>query len=292
MSYYIAYPFLYLLSLLPLSVLYLFSGLLKLLVFDIIGYRKKVVVQNLKNSFPEKSEQEIETIANNFYQYFCEMIVEVLKGVSIGEKQLKARCSIDQISLDLMNGYAQKGQSVILAMAHQGNWEWAVNALSIYLKQHQTFGIYRPLHNKGFDKIVVDLRKRFRLELIPDKEVIGAMLKHNKEGFVHATVFLTDQTPSGKNMYWTNFLHQDTPVFLGIERFSKKFDYPVLFFSVKKKKRGYYSLHLETLTDTPNTYKIEGGVSELHTQAIEKSIVSQPETWLWTHRRWKRKRNL
>lgn len=244
----------------------------------------------MKNSFPKKSEEEILKIAQAFYKNFCDLIVEVLKSVSISEKQLRNRCSIDQESLELMDHYAAKGQSVILAMAHQGNWEWAVNALTIMLNKHKVFGIYRPLHNKGFDKIVVDLRMKFQLKLITDNEVPGVMMKNKRDHILSATVFLTDQSPSGKNMYWTTFLNQDTPVFLGIERFSRKLNYPVVFFSVNKLRRGYYSMHLESLIDNPSSLIEEGAITELHTRAIEKSVAAQPETWLWTHRRWKRKR--
>lgn len=289
LSYYLAYPILYLISLLPLRVLYVFSSFFKFILFDCIGYRKKVILTNLRNSFPDKSEQEIQVVAQKFYQYFCDLVFEIVKSLSMSYKELNKRFKITDNVLNIFQSYADQQQSVMVTIGHHGNWEWAGNAYSV--RSPQTFyAIFRPLHNKGFNKIVEKVRTRFKTRLITDRDVVGAMRNVRNQQILSATVFLTDQTPSGKNMYWTKFLNQDTPVFWGPERIARKFNYPIIFADFVREKRGYYRAEAYILVDDPQKYPEEGAISELHTRAIEAAILSQPETWLWTHRRWKRKK--
>ncbi|OJV55260.1 MAG: hypothetical protein BGO31_20190 [Bacteroidetes bacterium 43-16] len=289
LSYYLFYPILYLLSLLPLRILYLFASFFKFVLFDCIGYRKKVILTNLRNSFPEKSEKEIQVIAQKFYLYFCDLIFEIIKSLSMSYKELERRFHIPEELWNILQGFADKNQPVLVAIGHHGNWEWAGNAYSVKA-QHTFYAIFRPLHNKGFNKIVEKVRTRFKTKLITDRDVIGAMRKIREQNVLSATVFLTDQTPSGKNMYWTKFLNQDTPVFWGVERIAHKFNYPIIYATFIREKRGYYKAKAYVLVDDPKKYPEEGAISELHTRAIEAAILNQPETWLWTHRRWKRKK--
>lgn len=289
LSYYLFYPILYLISLLPLRVLYVFSNFFKFVLFDCIGYRKKVILTNMRNSFPEKSEKEIQVIAHKFYLYFCDLIMEVIKSLSMSYKELNRRFIISQDIWNMLDDYADKDQPVIIAIGHHGNWEWAGNAYSAKAR-HAFYAIFRPLHNKGFNKIVEKVRTRFKTHLITDRDVIGAMRKVREQNILSATVFLTDQTPTGKNMYWTKFLNQDTPVFWGIERIAHKFNYPIIYATFVREKRGYYRSEAYVLVDDPQKYPEEGAISEMHTRAIEAGILNQPETWLWTHRRWKRKK--
>lgn len=289
LSYYIAYPILYLISLLPMRVLYLFSNFFKFILFDCIGYRKKVIVNNIRNSFPDYSAAQVEAIAQKFYLYFCDLIFEVIKSLSMSYKELDRRFEFPPETKAVLEQYAAKNQSVIIAIGHHGNWEWAGNAYSVKVP-HEFYCIFRPLHNKGFNKIVENVRTRFKTKLLTDRDVVGAMRAIKQQGILSATVFLTDQAPSGKNMYWTKFLNQDTPVFWGTERIAKMFDYPIVYANFERVKRGYYKAHAYTLVDDPKNYPEEGQISEMHTRAVEASIIAQPETWLWTHRRWKRKK--
>jgi KDO2-lipid IV(A) lauroyltransferase len=289
LSYYLVYPVFYVLSLLPMSILYGIANLLKVLLFDILGYRKKVVETNLKNSFPNKSAIEINRIAQDFYQYFCDLIVEVIKSISISEKELTRRCILSEETIQLMTEYVAKNQSIIFAIGHHGNWEWAGNAYGLQ-SPVPFYGIYRPLYNKGFDRLIEKVRTRFRTRLISDRKVFDEMRKNTVSGIASTTVFLTDQTPSGKSKYWTTFLNQDTPVFWGVERAAKKFGFPVVFADITRVKRGYYRVEARTLIEDPLSIQEEGYITERHTKAIEASIIAQPETWLWTHRRWKHKR--
>lgn len=289
LAYYLVYPVLYLISLLPLRVLYLFSHFFKFVLFDLIGYRKAVVLENLRNSFPDASEEEIKVIAGKFYLYFCDLIFEVVKSLSMSYKELDRRFEFPPETLAVLEHYAAKGQSVIIAIGHHGNWEWAGNAYSLK-SPHTFYCIFRPLHNKGFNKIVEKVRTRFDTRLFTDRDVVADMRAVKNEGVVSATVFLTDQVPSGKSVYWTQFLNQETAVFWGVERMARMFNYPIVYASFERVRRGYYKAHAHTLVDDPGHYPVEGQISEMHTRAIEASINAQPETWLWTHRRWKRKK--
>src|SRR5690606_17193671 len=174
LSYYLAYPILYLLSLLPLRVLYIGSNILRFILFDCIGYRKQVVLTNLRNSFPDKDEAAIQSIAQKFYLYFCDLIFEVIKSLSMSYSELEKRFYISPEMLGLFNDYAQKQQSIIVAIGHHGNWEWAGNAYSVK-SPHTFYAIFRPLHNKGFNKIIEKVRTRFQTKLITDRDVVGAM---------------------------------------------------------------------------------------------------------------------
>lgn len=285
-SYYLALPFIYLLSLMPFRLLYALSDAFYFLLFHILGYRKKVVYDNLRNSFPNKSEEEVDQIAKKFYKYLCDLFLETFKTLTISKSAMLKRCSIDDETLKLFNRIAEENQSSILVMGHYGNWEWAGNTFSILCKQ-QLYVIYHPLRNKHFDGLVYRMRTRFGTKLIPMKETFRKMLGSRKE--LSMTAFIADQTPSPSNAYWTTFLNQDTPVFRGTELIATKIGYPVIYATVKREKRGYYKIYAEELVTDPK-HTSEGEISELHTKRLEKDIINDPAIWLWSHRRWKHKR--
>lgn len=284
-AYYIFLPFLYLLSLLPFRVLYVVSDFLYFMIFKVIGYRKKVVYQNLKNSFPEKSEAEIEAITRKFYRFFCDLILETLKTLTINEKALRKHISFDDPSL--FEKYFNQKQSVIIVMGHLGNWELGGARFSL-LPYHRLYVIYHPLSNKNFNNLIVHMRSRLGNRLYAMSEVLRGMVRDR--GDITATAFIADQTPQPSGAYWTTFLHQDTPVFTGTEKIAQKFKYPVIYLSIKRPKRGQYVMECELLTENPEN-TAEGEISEMHTKRLEKDIIENPEIWLWTHRRWKHKRN-
>jgi KDO2-lipid IV(A) lauroyltransferase len=282
--FYLLLPIIYLISLLPFGILYIVSDGLYLLVFHLFGYRKKVVYQNLKNSFPEKSEKEIDEIARKFYKNLCDIIIESIKSMTMSEKDYLKRCKFE--STVLANELFEKNKSVICILGHYGNWEWAAPAASIALK-HQFFVIYKRLSNPYFNKMIYNNRSRFGTKLIESNDVVKEMFK-NKE-YVSATVFVGDQTPFPEGAYWTRFLNQDTPVFRGTEIIAKKFNYPVIWVSLSKIKRGYYQIHYRMLVENPKETK-EGEISEMHTLILESDIQKQPEMWLWSHKRWKHRK--
>ena len=186
----------------------------------------------------------------------------------------------------LFDDFAVKNQSIILVMGHQGNWEWGGNTFSLMCPQ-QLFVIYHPLKNKYFNGLITYMRTRFGTRLIAMNDTFREMVKNKNT--VSATAFIADQTPHPENAYWTSFLHQDTPVFWGTERISKKMGFPVVYVHIDKVKRGYYELTAEVLITDPKISN-EGYITESFTKKLEEQIRLQPETWLWSHKRWKHKR--
>lgn len=285
-GFYLALPFLYLISILPFPLFYLVSDGIYVLLYRIIGYRKKVVYENLKNSFPEKTHEELKKIEKQFYHYLVDLFLETLKTLTISKEEAIKRCKLNPQAIALFDElYAQK-QSCILVMGHFGNWEWAGNTFSLINKQ-QLYVIYHPLTNKHFDKLMYDMRTRFGSKLYAMKDTMRGMISNRNE--INATAFIADQTPAPENAYWTTFLNQDTPVFWGTEKIAQKLNYPVVYVTINKVKRGYYEVNAEILVNEPKNTK-EGEISELHTRQLEKDIKAQPEIWLWSHRRWKHKR--
>jgi KDO2-lipid IV(A) lauroyltransferase len=285
-GFYIALPLFYIISLLPFPIFYLLSDGICFLLYRIIGYRKTVVYDNLKNSFPEKTQEELKEIERKFYHYLCDLFLETLKTLTISKKEAIKRCSLNENTKTIFNQLHDKKQSCILVMGHYGNWEWAGNSFSL-LNPQQLYVIYHPLSNKHFDKLMYDMRSRFGTKLYAMKDTLREMIRNRNE--INATAFIADQTPSPEGAYWTTFLNQDTPVFWGTEKIAQKLNYPVVYVTVNRLKRGYYEVNAEYLVTEPKNTS-EGEISELHTRKLEMDIIAQPEIWLWSHRRWKYKR--
>lgn len=286
--FYCLLPFLYLISLLPFPVFYLFSDFIYFLLYRVVGYRKKVVFENLKNSFPEKSYNELKKIEKDFYRYLCDLFLETIKTLTISRSEAIKRCKFNAKTTLLFNELANKNQSCIIVMGHYGNWEWAGNSFSLQCKQ-QLYVIYHPLSNKYFDKLMYDLRTRFGTKLYAMKDTMREMIRNKNE--VNATAFIADQTPFPDSAYWTTFMNQDTPVFWGTEKIAQKLNYPIVYITIKKIKRGYYEVDSELLINEPKNTSL-GEISELHTRKLESDIITQPSIWLWSHRRWKHKKNV
>ena len=281
-------PLVYLISILPFWVLQIKAYGLYLIVYYVIGYRKKVVVTNLKNAFPEKSQAEIKTITAQFYLHFCDIIFETLKLLTISQTEFKKRFVFDESALKTFAYFEEKDQSVIGVMGHCGNWEWGAIAYPAYFN-HLITGVYHPLSNKNVDQLVLKLRSGFGGNIIPMSRVYKELLTLRQKNIPTLLGLIADQAPPPENAYWTIFLNQDTAVFYGAEKFAKKFNYPVVYVPVIKNKRGYYTLSAVVITDDPAKMH-EGLISELHTKELEKNIIAQPYAWLWSHRRWKHKK--
>jgi len=256
------------------------------ILYKVLGYRKQVVMTNLRNSFPEKSEMEILTIAKEYYKYLCDLFLETFKTLTIDKKTMLEHCYFNPQAKKLFDNLAAENKSIILVMGHLGNWEWAGNTVSLQLKQ-QLYVIYHPISNKYFDWLMYKMRTRFGTKLIVMKDTFREMLENRAE--LNATAFIADQTPAPESAFWTKFLNQDTPVFKGAELIARKINYPIVYASVKRVKRGHYELFAEVLCDEPKK-TTEGEISEIHTRRLEKDIIAQPEVWLWSHRRWKHKK--
>jgi KDO2-lipid IV(A) lauroyltransferase len=284
--YYLSLPFIYLVAILPFPLLYLFSDCVYLLLYRLLGYRRKVVRQNLVKSFPEKNEKEIQEIEKRFYRYFCDLFLETFKTLTISKKNMVKHCEFLPDTQAIFNQLADEKQSFIVAMGHFGNWEWGGNTFSICCK-HQLFVIYHPLSNKYFNGLIYRMRTRFGTKLISMKDTLRDMLKNRED--LTATAFIADQSPLPDRAYWMEFMNQDTPIFLGIEKIALKIRYPIVYITIRRVKRGYYKVFAERI-ELPLELQTNGTITEIYTRRLESDIRSQPENWLWTHRRWKHQR--
>jgi len=275
------------LSRLPINILYKLSDLLYLFSYRLLSYRKTVVISNLQNSFPEKSKTEINEIAKTFYKFFCDFITESIKCFNISESEAMERCKIT--NPEILDELYKKNKSIVLACGHYNNWEMAAACLNLSLK-HQAAAIYKPLSNSFFDKKFRTSRSKFGIELIPKNEAKAYFEKNVDRNVIIG--FGCDQCPkkSNKNLFWTEFLNQDTAIMFGTEKYAIEFDCAVVFMRMNRTKRGYYEISLEIIEENPRSTQY-GEISKKHTQLLEEQIKLDPAYWLWTHKRWKLKRN-
>lgn len=282
-SFYLLYPFIYIIASLPFWLLYRVSDFFYWLL-TLSGYRKEVVVENLRNSFPEKSEEEIQAIRKKFFRYLVDLIFETLKTLRMDEKESAAGCTMDNPPW-LQKLYEQK-RSIIIVMGHYGNWEWAGPSVTLKTK-YQLIVIYRPLSHPYFEKMMVGMRTRFGTMITPVQQTLRDMVA--KRSMITATAFIADQYPPAEGKIWLDFLNQDTGFFTGPEKLSTKFDYPVVYIQVKRQKRGHYHITPELMFEHPRQ-TAEGEITRTFAKRLEQDIIAQPETWLWSHKRWKHKR--
>lgn len=273
---------LYLISLLPFPVLYFFSDILYIFLYYILKYRRKVVIKNLLNSFPEKSRSEIEQIEKRFYHYLSDLMLESVKTISISADEIKKRFVFK--NLDIMKTYLQNGKSIIAVSGHYGNWEWGPVAIGLELRE-KVLVVYKPLSDKRFEGLMNSMRSRFGSVMVPMKHTLRKVFEYKNEPNV--LVLVGDQTPTREeSRYFTSFLNQQTAVFLGVEKIALKLNNPIVYFSINRIKRGYYECVIKSLIDNPEQTK-EHEITEAHTKELEKNIRFQPEYWLWSHKRWK-----
>ena len=282
-SFYILYPVIYLIASLPFGALYKASDILYYFL-RLTGYRQNVVLENLRNSFPDKSPAEIEALSKAFYRYLCDLILETLKTLKMTEVESKEHCTFH--TPEWLDKLHEEKKSFIIVMGHYGNWEWAGPSFTLNTK-YQLVVIYRPLTNVYFEKMMVGMRTRFGTRITPVSLTLRDMVANRKQ--VTATAFIADQTAPHDKAYWTTFLHQDTAVFPGAEKLATKFDYPVVYMNVKRVGRGYYDVTPELLFLHPRETQ-ETEISEVFMKRLEKEIILDPTIWLWSHRRWKHTR--
>ena len=282
-AYYIFYGANWLITLLPLSVLYVFADFLYYILYYFPSYRKKVVWTNLKNSFPEKSDDELKTIAKKFYRHLADLFVETLKLSHMSDSEQQRRFTYT--NLGVIDKLREENRDVIAVVGHYNNWEWPT-LLPHYLK-YKTIIIYRPLQNKYFNKFVYKQRSKHGLVLTPTSQVIREIINYKLNNIKTLSVFISDQIPAkGDIKFWTTFLNQDTAVFTGAGKIASKYDMAVVFFYISKVKRGHYNLNVELLYDHTAGLS-ENEITETHVRRLEEIINYKPEYWIWSHRRWK-----
>ncbi|GAB5563926.1 MAG: lipid A biosynthesis protein [Winogradskyella sp.] len=286
--YIIIYPLLWLVSILPFRILYILSDTLYFILYTVSGYRKKIVITNLKLVFPEKSKKEIEIIAKGFYKHFCDITLEAFKSLTISKKTIDKRFIFK--NLDKIKDLELKNKSVLLMTSHYANWEWSI-AIQNHVG-HEGYAIYKRLRNKHFDKLVRRIRARYNAYLITTKETIPTLRRLKKEGQLFIAGFAADQSPKAhKAHYWREFLGIKVPVITGPEMIANTLDVPAVFFRIDKVKRGYYVATIEDVIEFPKELK-EFELTDRYIAYIEKQIYEKPEHYLWTHKRWKHKDNV
>jgi KDO2-lipid IV(A) lauroyltransferase len=285
---YLIYGLVWLISLLPFRILYFFSDVFYLLVCYVIRYRKAVIEINLKKSFPEKTDEERVKIQHDFYHHFCDTIFETIKLLNISEKSIKRRYKFS--NPDFADEYFDNKDGVVIILGHFCNWEWAAS-FPIWNEKCDLLPIYKPLHNEILDKMFINMRSRFGGQPLPKKNTLRVMIKAKEDRRPSMTCFIGDQTPTKHNInYWTNFLNQDTPIFIGVERIARKLDQPVYYSTLAKIKRGYYEVGMQLICEKPKE-TAEFEITETHTRMLERDIIAHPAYWLWSHKRWKHSRN-
>lgn len=272
-------------SYLPYPILYALSDGLYVLLYRIIGYRKKTVVKNIANSFPEKTRHEHLQITSDFYRHFCDLILESFKVFTISEHEVKER--MKAINPEYIDRFFERGQSVIVAGGHYNNWELFAVAIDAAIK-HKAVAIYKPLSNAYFDKKMRDSRGQYGLKMISTKAVKEEFEKEKED--LRVIIFGVDQSPSNKNTcYWGTFLNQDTAMLFGAEKYAKEYNYPVLSCRINKVKRGHYTFEFTDVIEYPQKTGY-GEITKRVNFMLEQDIIAQPEYWLWSHKRWKHDR--
>ena len=285
--YILVYPFLWIISILPFRLLYLLSDFLYILLYYIIAYRKKVVTNNLKLVFPNKSEDEIISIRKRFYKHLCDMFLEMTKTMSISKNELKKRFKF--INPEELERLEKLNKSIILIFGHYASWEWSF-VLQDYIN-FKGFGVYKKLANPYFDKLVRNIRSKFDTTLISTKETINIVTHNEEKGLKSIVGFLSDQSPKlSKEVYWGEFMGIEVPCFTGAERLAKRLDFTTAFLKVEKVGRGYYEAKIMTLAEDSRIYR-NYELTDIFLREVEKQIVKAPEYYFWTHKRWKHRNN-
>jgi KDO2-lipid IV(A) lauroyltransferase len=279
--YHLVYALIYLLSLLPLRVLFILSDLFFVIIYHIWGYRRKVVQQNLELAFPEKTQKERIAIENKYYRNLVDSIFETIKLFSAGEKFL-----LDHVGGDysLIDQYYHQGQKSQLMLGHHFNWE--LSNLYGGLRTKQKFlGVYMPMKNKLSDRLFKKMRSRTGTILIPATNMIRSMLPYRNDVYILALI--ADQTPATpSNAYWVNFFGRPTAFLKGGEKGAIAGNVPVLFAYFTRRKRGYYTFNIKVGEEYPSKLP-QGELTRRYAKFMEETIRQDPSMWLWSHRRWK-----
>lgn len=287
-TYYIAYALWYLLSLLPLWLLYFVSDLLFFPTYYLARYRRKIVRRNLTGSFPEKDLKEIVRIEKRFYHFFCDYIVETIKLFSMSEEQMKRRMVFKGVDHIVSAMEKEDKNFCFVYLGHYCNWEW-IASLPYWCPDDVKCGqIYHPLYNKAFDRLFLRLRNQFGGECIAMKETLRRIIEMKRAKQKCIIGFISDQAPKWNSIHhWCDFLHRETPVFIGTERIGKQVDALIYYADVKRTRRGYYLCEFKPLTHRPKEVP-DYELTDRFTHLLEEMIKERPDFWLWSHKRWKR----
>ena len=272
---------------LPMRVLYAFAGLLFFLAYYMVRHRQHVIREQLAKVFPTLPEAERDAIHRRFLRNFCDVMVEVLKSVSMSPEQMSSHIRI--LNLEAARGYLDAGQSVMFVTSHLGNWEWLLQGVTLQLG-YPVDAAYKPLHDAWAERLMCKVRSRFGARLIPAKELLADFLR--RRGIVRAVAINADQAPvSTDKRYWTQFLGQETAFYVGAEQIARATRLPILYLVMRRVRRGYYEVELRRLWDGRETLA-PNAITERYARACERDVFDHPADWLWSYRRWRLKKPL
>jgi KDO2-lipid IV(A) lauroyltransferase len=284
--YLLAYPLIWSISMLPFPLLYLFSDVVYFFVYRIIGYRKKTVRQNLALALPKLTDEERLIIEKKFYHHMCDMFLETIKTMNISKKEICKRFVFKNI--DMYKEIEKQGKSVAIICSHYASYEWIISMN--YYSDFVAYGIYKQLKNPYFDKLVHKIRSRFNAKLITTKQTVPTIINNNKNNVLALYGFASDQSPKAKAaLHWSKFMEIEVPVHVGAEMLSKRYNMNLIYLNTKKVKRGHYEATLELLSDNPKEVP-NFELTDQYLKLLEKQIYDAPEFYLWTHKRWKYRR--
>lgn len=283
----LVYPLIILISILPFRLMYLFSDFLFLIVYYIVGYRKKTVYENLKIAFPNMEENEILQLRKKFYHHFIDMFLEMIKTFTISNEEIAKR--FHMTNKDAFIDYLDKHKNLVLLSSHYANYEW-IFGLNQFVT-FPTYAAYKKVKNKYFDSFVKKSRGRFNSNLITTRNYMKTVEENNKNGTYGLYGLLSDQSPKLKSVvHYTTFFGKEVPAFVGGEKIAKKYNYPVVFLKTKKLKRGYYQTEFEVICENPRAYP-DFEITDLFIQKLEAQIKEDPHCYFWTHKRFKHMKN-
>ncbi len=285
LTYYLFLLLIHTFGRLPFPILYQVAKGIGWILYHIVGYRKKVIAQNLEICFPEKSEEERQRITKDFYIHLSGLTLESLKQWTMSKEEVLERCKI--YNPEIFKPYFEKGQSLVCAAAHYSHWEWSAPSTAMQL-DHHIIGIYKAIKNPYINERVLGLREKYGIEFVDTSEAYQVIEANEKAGNVCMYVLLSDQSPSYLDKsYWVDFFGHSTPCIKGPEKIAKQYNLPVLYGESRMVKKGFYELVFKTLSDHPqeNPHK---EITQMMMKEVERQIRHIPATWLWSHRRWKR----
>lgn len=284
--YIISFPFLWLISKLPFKLFYWFSDGIYVLIYYIIGYRKKIVRHNILIALHNLSESERLKIEKKFYRHMCDMFLEMIKTMSISTEEMKKRFKITNI--EVVKEYEQKNKSIILLASHYASWEWllSINESTSF----KCIGVYKKINNPYFDKLIRNIRSKFNSELVATDKTIALIAENQEKGIMGMYGLASDQSPQvHKTFHWQQFMGIEVPVHTGAEMLAKRYDLEVVFAKVKKVKRGFYEATFVPICEHPRTIP-DYEITDTYLKEVEKQILEAPEYYFWTHKRWKHRK--
>ena len=284
LAFIVLYPILWIISMLPMRILFMISDVLYVITYYIIGYRKKIVRSNLKLCFPNKSDQELLALEKKSFQHFIDVFMELIKSFTMTEKEMSKRLSIT--NPELLDAYYEQNKSVIFLSGHYANWEWVSFIVERSLNYHMSV-VYKQLSNNYFDRIIKKTRIKFGVKFVPSKEFYPEILTNLKNNKIQAYGFLADQNPRWEKIkYWGNFMGAEVPIIVGPETIARKLDLPVFYFQTERVKRGVYQSTFILLEKEPKQAPLYQ-LTNKYMQELEKQIRKAPEFYFWTHRRFR-----